>query len=102
MQKKYKYPLYRARFKFDRVAILKDFKDLKSFQAHYGISRITYERGIAKLENRNIPKKYFIDLEKITDRVYLGENVVLTKNLLEATHILEIKDGKLKLITRRG
>lgn len=98
MKKKYKYPPYKARYKFDRVAILKDFQFLHQFTTKYGIADPTFRRGITKLENHpHIPTKYLIDTQKVKATILLGECIILAKNEDEATHLLEVRNSKVVL-----
>lgn len=103
MKKIYKYPAYKARYKFDRAAILNDFQFLHEFKAHYGVSEITFQRGITKLENHShIPTRYFIDTQAVGARIWLGKGIILAKNKQETTHILEVVDGKVVLKVKKS
>ena len=95
VRKKY---IYTPKFKFDKVAILKDFETLGDFQKKYGISRLTYLRGISKKNKWGVPTKYLINLEKMKSRVWCGEGIIFAKTKEEATHFLEVEsDGRIVL-----
>lgn len=95
-RKKYE---WKARYLFDSRAILKDYKMIKDFREEYGISRLTYFRGIANREKyEKIPDRYLIDTLKVRARIWLGDGVILAKNKDEATHSLEIKNGEVVFV----
>lgn len=101
-EKKYK---WESRYKFNTREILKDFKNVGEFRSAYGVTRTTYLRGFKNTGKyagkfSAIPSKYIID-KQTSMKVLLCEGVVVAKNEKEATHLFEIKDGKLVLRSRR-
>lgn len=103
MKKKYKYPPYVGRYQFNSKAIKEDFKRIIDFKEKYGIKQVTFQRGITDLQrNSHIPLKYLIDTKEVKARIWLGGSIILGKNEQEATHLLEVVDGKVVLRVKKS
>lgn len=95
----------KPRYKFNSNEILKDFKNLNDFREAFGVTRATYLRGFTNSgryrgKYSHIPRKYIID-KQTSAKLLLCEGVMIAKDKLEATHIVEISGDRLQIKTNK-